>query len=61
MRVGKEHALSGESIDIRRSRLRVTVEWTYPIIEVVNRNEEDVGVVGRLRERQRGEALQREY
>lgn len=44
MSVGEEDASLSEAIDVRRARLRMTTETADPVIEVVNGDEEDVGL-----------------
>jgi hypothetical protein len=40
MRVRKEHSPSRKPIKIRRLRLWMTVERTYPVVEVIDRDEQ---------------------
>jgi hypothetical protein len=45
--VGEEDTALGETVDIRSPCVRMTPEATNPVIEVVDRDEEYVGLVGR--------------
>ena len=43
----KQNARRGQPIQIRSTRLGMTAETADPIIQVIHRNEEDVGLGGR--------------
>ena len=45
MGVSEEHAARGQPIEIRRDRLGVPAETADPVVEIVHRNEEDIGLV----------------
>ena len=47
MSVREQHAIPCQCVDVGRLRLGVTSEAANPIIEVVNRNEQDVRLVAR--------------
>ena len=47
MGVGKEYAAGGEAIKVRGDRLRMSAQATDPVIEIVDRDEQDVGSVRR--------------
>jgi hypothetical protein len=54
IRVRKVHAVAGEPVEVRRFRLRVTLQAADPVVEIVSDEEEYVGArVGRARERRR--------
>ena len=55
MRVGEQRAAFSESIDVRRPRLGVTAKTAGPVVEIVDRNQEDVGAIVRLSKRKRQE------
>ena len=44
MSVGEEDASFGETIDIRGEGLRVASHTADPVVEIINSDEEDVGV-----------------
>ena len=48
MRVGKHHAPLGEAVHVGCNRLRMPVERSDPVVQVVDGNEEDVGRRSRL-------------
>ena len=43
----KEHAALGKGIDVWCLSLRVSTQASYPVIEVIHRNEEHIGAFGR--------------
>ena len=49
MSVGEEHAAAREAVEVRRPCLRMTAQNADPVIEIVDRNEEDVGLFDRRR------------
>ena len=44
----KEHSPLGEGIDVRCLGLRMSTETTNPVIQVIDRDEQDIGVLGPL-------------
>ena len=48
MRVGKHHATLREAVHVGRLRLRMPVERSDPVVQVVDGNEEYVGRCSRL-------------
>ena len=46
MGVGEEHARSGQTIEVGCASLRVTAEATDPVVQIINGDEEDVGLGG---------------
>lgn len=60
MSVSKECASLGESIDIGSQRLRVATKAADPIIEIVNRYQEDVWFLSALKGAKDGEEDQQE-
>ena len=46
MRVGKQHPAFGQSINIGRAHLRMPLEATDPVVQVINGNEKHVGLDG---------------
>ena len=45
--VGEIHAACGQRVDIRRLRLRVTSQAADPIVQIVDRDEQDIRPLGR--------------
>ena len=48
MGIGKDHAAAGQSIHVGSTCLGMTIQETNPVIEVIDRNEQDVGWRGCL-------------
>ena len=46
MSIGKKHSTLGQSIDVRRTRLRVTIQATNPVVEVIDGDKEHIDLVG---------------
>ena len=44
MSIGKKHSTLGQSIDVRRTRLRVTIQATNPVVEVIDGDKEYIGL-----------------
>ncbi len=49
MGVGKKHPAFGQRVNIRRLYLRMALEASYPVIEIINGDEKDVGLLRILR------------
>ena len=49
MSVGEEHATAREAVEVRRPCLRMSAQNADPVIEIVDRNEEDIGLFDRRR------------
>ncbi len=63
MSVRKQHAACRERVDIRRDCLRVPTQYAYPVVEIVDGDEQHIGSVGALslrRENRRHEDGQRD-
>lgn len=44
MTVGKKCAHLGQPVDVRRLGLRVTTKTADPVVQIVDRNEQDIGL-----------------
>ena len=44
MGVGEEHARGGQTIEVGCASLRMAAEATDPIVQIINGDEEDVGL-----------------
>ena len=55
MRIGEEHAALCKSIEVWRSRLRMTSKTTNPIIQVIDRNEQYIRPRYLIRAQQAGQ------
>ena len=40
--VGEQHAAFGQFVHVRCCRLRVTAKGTHPVVQIINRYEQDV-------------------
>ena len=60
MGIGEKSPALGEAVEIRRDRLRITAHAANPVIQIIHRNEEDVGLLsfpenGRRQEQEQSE------
>ena len=60
MGIGEKSPALGEAVEIRRDRLRITAHAANPVIQIIHRNEEDVGLLffpenGRRQEQEHSE------
>ncbi len=46
MSIGKKHSTLGQSINVRRASLRVTTQATYPVVEIIDCDEEHIDLSG---------------
>ena len=46
MGVGESHAHFGEAVNVRGLRLGIAAQMTYPMIQIIHGDEEDVGLHG---------------
>ena len=46
MRIGEHHALGSQFVHVRRPGLRVALKGARPVIQIIDRDEEDIGSVG---------------
>ncbi len=49
VRIGEQHAALRESVDVRRLHLQMPAETTDPIIQIINGDEQNAGLVERSR------------
>ena len=47
MCIGEKSPAAGEPVDARRLHLRMPLEAADPIIQIVNRDKQDIGPIGR--------------
>ena len=47
MGIAEQHTAPGKAIDIRRAHLRVSAEAADPVVQIVNRDEQHIGSLGR--------------
>ena len=43
MGIGEKNSALGKAVEIRRDRLRIAAHAANPVIQIIHRNEEDVG------------------
>ena len=60
MGIGEKNPALGKAVEIRRDRLRIAAHAANPVIQIIHRNEEDVGFLffpenGSRQEQEQGE------
>ena len=45
MSIGEEQPSFGQSVDVRRLRLRMATQWADPVIEIVDPDEQDIRLI----------------
>ena len=46
MSVAKQNAAGRQAIDVRRLRLRVSIQAANPVIQIIHRDKQDIGMIG---------------